>query len=148
MIKKEDVVELAGGIRLRINSQCFEGDETCEVMLTFDGDLIPIHIELMQFAPPKGPDTRHDVLILASAFSGLHKLEMQTAAPTRESSLCTYCGGYRNAPVHDPNQSGVGVADHEFNYDPNKFQVKGVVTGRAYSDSTHITDIPGDDLVT
>jgi hypothetical protein len=117
MITKEDVVELAGGIRLHIESKQFEGDDTCEVRLTFDGDLIPIHMELMQFAPPRDPDTSHDVLMLVSAFG--RSRAARAVIKRSNPNLCTFCGARRNALIHSAIASSVGwIDDHEFNYSP------------------------------
>jgi hypothetical protein len=61
---KTETVTLAGGIKLRIESMSIDPHE-CQVMLTFDADLVPVHLELLQFAPGKRPGTSHDVLMLA-----------------------------------------------------------------------------------
>jgi hypothetical protein len=60
---KTETVELAGGLKLHIETVSMFPTE-CQVALTFDADLVPVHLELLQFAG-KDPAHPYDVLMLA-----------------------------------------------------------------------------------
>jgi hypothetical protein len=66
-VTRTETVVLAGGIKLRIDSSSMEPHE-CEIKLTFDADLVPVNLDLLQFQG-KSPDTNYDVLMLATLLS-------------------------------------------------------------------------------